>query len=54
MSNPNPIIERFRKKFPSFEGVGAPYPIFKDTPNRLHIEQFLPRISTTNNRHGTK
>lgn len=35
------MIKRFRDSFPSFEGVGAPYPIFKDTPNRKHLEQFI-------------
>lgn len=38
-------IERiFDREFPEFIGIGAPYPIFKDTPNRNHIKQFLKQI----------
>jgi hypothetical protein len=37
------IEAKFDKKFPAFEGSGAPYPMFSETPNRNHIKQFFER-----------
>jgi len=38
----SPDVEaRFDEKFPPFQGVGAPFPIFADTPNRQHLAAFL-------------
>ena len=34
-------MRMFDEKFPSFNGTGAPFPIFKENPNRNHIVQFL-------------
>lgn len=31
----------FDKRFPPFRGVGALWPIFKETPNREHIKNFI-------------
>lgn len=33
--------KRFDEQFPAFYGVGAPFPIFKETPNRNWIKQFI-------------
>lgn len=37
----NTWSERFDEQFPAFYGVGAPFPIFKETPNRNWIKQFI-------------
>jgi hypothetical protein len=35
------LLEAFDEQFPAFEGVGAPFPMFSNTPNRNHIRLFL-------------
>jgi hypothetical protein len=34
-------VEEFEERFPQFIGSGAPFPIFKETPNREHIKSHL-------------
>jgi len=31
----------FDNKFPEFIGSGAPFPIFRETPNRNHLKTFI-------------
>ena len=33
--------ERFDKKFPYYKGIGAPFPIFAENPNREWIKAFI-------------
>ena len=33
--------EEFEKEFPRFKGIGAPYPMFEDTPVYTHILSFI-------------
>lgn len=35
--------EEFEKDFPPFRGIGAPFPIFEETPNRNHVIHFIER-----------
>lgn len=46
--------ERFDEEWPQFEGVGAPFPIFRDHPNRNHIMQFISQEITTAEARGEK
>lgn len=39
--NIDKIMDKFDKKFPEYTGIGALFPIFKDTPNRNHVKSFL-------------
>lgn len=34
-------LEEFDRNWPEFKGVGAPFPMFEDTPVRSHIIQFI-------------
>lgn len=38
---PDTWEEEFDAKYPRFEGRGAPFPLFKDTPNHNQIKQFI-------------
>lgn len=41
------ILDDFREQFPQFKGVGASFPIFKDTPVYTHVVQFIERALTS-------
>lgn len=48
---PNPTLKEriekeFEEKFPSYKGVGAEFPLFAETPNRQHIENFILTLIT--------
>lgn len=36
--------KEFDERFPAFFGIGAPFPMFEDTPNRNHIKQFISSL----------
>lgn len=44
------IVQQFDEKWPPFTGVGAPFPMFKDTPVRSHIVQWLRSTFTTHHK----
>ena len=44
--NTDKILAEFDEKFPPFRGIGAPFPMFRETPVRSHIVQFLSESIT--------
>jgi hypothetical protein len=36
-------IKEWEKEFPRFNGVGAPFPVFKETPNYIHMRNWLSK-----------
>lgn len=44
--------QRFEKQFPAFLGIGAPFPIFDQNPNREHIKSFISQELSTAKEQG--